>query len=77
MFKYLEEKGQLKQEEMFNIFNMGIGMVAVVKKEEAEQVVAHFEQCGEKASLLVALFLEKECLSTDEKNCGFCIRKWK
>ena len=52
IFKYLEEKGQLKQEEMFNIFNMGIGMVAVVKKEEADQVVAHFEQCGEKASII-------------------------
>jgi phosphoribosylformylglycinamidine cyclo-ligase len=52
IFKYLEEKGQLKQEEMFNIFNMGIGMVAVVKKEEAENVVAHFEQCGEKASII-------------------------
>lgn len=52
IFKYLEEKGQLKQEEMFNIFNMGIGMVAVVKKEDAENVVAHFEQAGEKASII-------------------------
>ncbi|USK70639.1 phosphoribosylformylglycinamidine cyclo-ligase [Peribacillus asahii] len=52
VFNYLEEKGQLQQQEMFNIFNMGIGMVAVVKKEEAEQVLAHFEQCGETASII-------------------------
>lgn len=52
VFKFLEEKGQLKQEEMFNIFNMGIGMVAVVKKEEADQVMATFEKNGEKASII-------------------------
>ncbi|RID82297.1 phosphoribosylformylglycinamidine cyclo-ligase [Peribacillus asahii] len=52
VFNYLEEKGKLQQQEMFNIFNMGIGMVAVVKKEEAEQVLAHFEQCGETASII-------------------------
>lgn len=52
VFNYLKEKGNLQEEEMFNIFNMGIGMVAVVKKEEAREIVAHFEQCGEKASII-------------------------
>lgn len=32
IFSFLEEKGNLVKEEMFNIFNMGVGMTAIVKK---------------------------------------------
>ena len=37
---------------MFNIFNMGIGMIAVVDASEAEKVISILESCGEKASVI-------------------------
>lgn len=52
VFSYLEEKGNLVQEEMFNIFNMGIGMTAVVKEADAPAVIAHLQSCGEQASVI-------------------------
>jgi phosphoribosylformylglycinamidine cyclo-ligase len=52
IFSFLEEKGNLVKEEMFNIFNMGIGMTAVVKKEVASDVLAHLKSCGEEASII-------------------------
>lgn len=35
VFKYLEKLGEIPHKEMFNIFNMGIGMVIALKKEDA------------------------------------------
>lgn len=49
IFHLLEKTGNLKQLEMFNVFNMGIGMVAVVKESDAEAVIATLESLGEKA----------------------------
>lgn len=39
IFKFLEEKGQIDHREMYNVFNMGIGMVAIVAKEDAQKAV--------------------------------------
>ena len=52
IFKYLEEKGELDNEEMFNIFNMGIGYCCSCRKEEADEVLDTFEKNGEKASII-------------------------
>ncbi|CAH0346600.1 phosphoribosylformylglycinamidine cyclo-ligase [Bacillus sp. CECT 9360] len=52
IFKLLENKGNLSHEEMFNIFNMGIGMAVVVSPEDKDRVLSHFEGCGEKASVI-------------------------
>lgn len=38
IFKALEEYGQVPHDEMFQIFNMGIGMVLAVAPEKAEEV---------------------------------------
>lgn len=35
IFKYLEELGNIPHKEMFNIFNMGIGMVIALSEEDA------------------------------------------
>lgn len=47
IFKLLSEVGQISYDEMYNIFNMGIGMVAAVEHEDAEAVMDHFRACGE------------------------------
>src|SRR5690606_16545696 len=38
IFKAIEKYGELEQNEMFNIFNMGIGMVIAVPNEEADAI---------------------------------------
>lgn len=52
IFKLLENRGRLSHEEMFNIFNMGIGMAVVVSPEDKDAVLSHFEGCGETASVI-------------------------
>ncbi|MEH7107754.1 MULTISPECIES: phosphoribosylformylglycinamidine cyclo-ligase [Bacillaceae] len=49
IFKLISEVGQIDYKEMYNIFNMGIGMVVAVQKEEATDVLKHFQQMGENA----------------------------
>lgn len=49
IFTYMELVGKLNRLEMYNIFNMGIGMVIAVSPDQAKDVLAHFEACGEKA----------------------------
>jgi phosphoribosylformylglycinamidine cyclo-ligase len=49
IFQLISSHGQIDYEEMYNIFNMGIGMVIAVDREIAADVLQHFEECGEKA----------------------------
>ncbi|MDA1477109.1 phosphoribosylformylglycinamidine cyclo-ligase [Bacillus changyiensis] len=52
IFPFIQEKGQLTSEEMFNVFNMGIGFVLAVKEEHMLDVIQTLEQQGEKAYLI-------------------------
>jgi len=40
LFKFIQEHGKIQDDEMYRVFNMGIGMVAVAAPENAEQVRA-------------------------------------
>lgn len=59
VFKLISSEGQIDQQEMYNIFNMGIGMVIAVDKENAAEVIEHFSECGESASE-IGMVTEKE-----------------
>jgi phosphoribosylformylglycinamidine cyclo-ligase len=48
IFNFLEKWGKIPHREMFNIFNMGIGMILVVKPEDAAQTLEILKNCGEK-----------------------------
>ncbi|TYR73647.1 phosphoribosylformylglycinamidine cyclo-ligase [Rossellomorea vietnamensis] len=52
LFKVMEELGSIKREEMYNIFNMGIGFVMAVDASEAEAAVDFFKEIGEEAYLI-------------------------
>ncbi len=52
VFKFLEEKGEVDHREMFNIFNMGIGMVIALDEAEAPKAIEILEKWGEKASVI-------------------------
>ena len=36
IFNYIQKKGNISERDMFNTFNMGVGMIAVVDKNDAE-----------------------------------------
>ncbi|MCY6484222.1 phosphoribosylformylglycinamidine cyclo-ligase [Clostridium aestuarii] len=48
IFKYMMSLG-VEEEHMFNTFNMGIGYVVCVSKEDAEDVIKSIESLGSKA----------------------------
>ena len=52
VFRMLEKWGGVPHREMFNIFNMGIGMVAVLSPSEAQKAIDLLEAHGEKASVI-------------------------
>ena len=52
VFKMLEKWGGVPHREMFNIFNMGIGMVIVLDPSEAQKAISILESHGEKASVI-------------------------
>ncbi|MCQ2180493.1 MAG: phosphoribosylformylglycinamidine cyclo-ligase [Bacteroidales bacterium] len=52
VFKCLEKWGGIPHREMFNIFNMGIGMVLSVRPDEADKVISILSSYGEKASVI-------------------------
>ena len=52
VFRMLEEWGHVPHREMFNIFNMGIGMVIVLDASEADKAIGILASHGEKASVI-------------------------
>lgn len=52
IFKFLEEKGRISHREMFNVFNMGIGMVIACDKDDALDIQTMLIERGEKAYVI-------------------------
>ena len=52
VFRLLEKYGNIPHREMFNIFNMGVGMVVVLDESEAQKAVEILTAAGEKASII-------------------------
>ena len=52
IFQLIQEVGNIPERDMFNTFNMGIGMCVVVKKEDADKAVEILCACGEKAKVI-------------------------
>ncbi len=49
IFKYLQEKGGISEHDMFNTFNMGVGMAVVVAESDAERAIKILKQNGVEA----------------------------
>ncbi len=52
IFEMLRDMGNMKDREIFNTFNMGIGMVMAVDSAAAEKVVAYLKSVGEAAYII-------------------------
>ena len=48
IFKFLAEKGPVEEEEMFRVFNMGIGYILVVAEDFADSIAEKLTSYGEK-----------------------------
>ncbi|MEW9121749.1 MAG: phosphoribosylformylglycinamidine cyclo-ligase [Thermotaleaceae bacterium] len=49
IFQLMQSWGNIALEEMFKTFNMGIGMILVIKEKESQQLLDYLESMGEKA----------------------------
>jgi phosphoribosylaminoimidazole synthetase len=52
VFRFLEKYGKIAHREMFNIFNMGIGMVLAIDPSETQKAIDILMSHGEKASVI-------------------------
>jgi len=52
IFTFLEKHGNINHREMFNIFNMGIGMVIALNENEAEKAIDLLKSHGEIATII-------------------------
>ena len=49
VFRFIEEAGRVDREEMYRVFNMGIGYVLMVGKKDAEPALEIFKACRQRA----------------------------
>ncbi len=61
IFKLLAKDGGISEHDMFNTFNMGVGMSIVVAKEDAERAIEVLKAAGEDAYII------GEIVKSDEK----------
>ncbi len=52
IFKLIAERGNIPERDMYNTFNMGIGMAVIVPESEAEKSLEILKQAGEEAYLI-------------------------
>ena len=52
IFKLIQEEGNIPERDMFNTFNMGVGMVAIVAEEDVDKSIRVLNDNGEEAYVL-------------------------
>lgn len=60
IFDFIQECGQLKEDEMYEIFNMGIGMVLAVDSNDVPDVINSLEKSNENPQVIGRVELKKE-----------------
>ncbi|MBU0729504.1 MAG: phosphoribosylformylglycinamidine cyclo-ligase [Proteobacteria bacterium] len=59
VFSFLQKNGRISDEEMCRTFNCGIGMVVVVDKDIADDVIGQLEALGESATIIGKIASQK------------------
>lgn len=52
IFELISKVGGISERDMFNTFNMGVGMSVIVKKEDADKALAALKETGENAYIM-------------------------
>lgn len=68
IFEVMQKRGDIERAHMYNTFNMGIGMVVVAAKENADAVLKAVEEMGEKAYVIGKI------TSNAEKEVEVCLK---
>lgn len=63
IFKLIQSRGQICEHDMFNTFNMGVGMSIVVSKEDADKAIQILKAQGENAYLLGEIISSEDGVS--------------
>ena len=49
IFDFLQRHGEISEDEMRRVFNLGLGMVLVIRRDQASDVIDRFAALGERA----------------------------
>ena len=60
IFELIAKKGNISERDMFNTFNMGVGMSVVVAKEDAEKAIEILKANGEDAYIMGEIIASEE-----------------
>lgn len=60
IFKYIQRIGNIEERDMFNTFNMGVGMCIIVSKKDAEKTIEILNSCKEDAYIIGKIIENKE-----------------
>lgn len=60
IFKYIQKIGDIEERDMFNTFNMGVGMCIIVSKKDAEKTIEILNSCKEDAYIIGKIIENKE-----------------
>ncbi len=60
IFDLIAKKGNIPERDMFNTFNMGVGMSVVVSKEDADKAISVLRSAGEDAYIMGELIASEE-----------------
>ena len=52
IFDLITKEGGIAERDMFNTFNMGVGMTAVVAEQDADEAVRMLREAGEEAAVI-------------------------
>lgn len=52
IFEYISSLGIVESDDLYGTFNMGIGYIAVVSKEDVEKTIEILKACGEEVSII-------------------------
>ena len=52
LFKLIQSRGNIPERDMYNTFNMGIGMAVIVPENEVEKALSLLKEAGEEAYLI-------------------------
>ena len=52
IFRLMEERAGLSERDLYNTFNMGIGLCLAVDADKAEAIVSHLKELGEQAYII-------------------------
>ncbi|TXJ55993.1 phosphoribosylformylglycinamidine cyclo-ligase [Brachyspira aalborgi] len=60
IFKYIQKIGNIEERDMFNTFNMGVGMCIIVSKKDTEKTIEILNSCKEDAYIIGKIIENKE-----------------